>query len=118
MWQHVAPPVAPAPASGAAADALAKLPIKGRAPKTGYARTQYGEGWAIVGNCDMRNVILYRDMTNAVVGEDCKVQSGMLADPYTGKTIEFKRGADTSADVQIDHVVALSDSWQKGAQQL
>jgi len=28
------------------------------------------------------------------------------------------RGQSTSAAVQIDHVVALSDAWQKGAQQL
>ena len=28
----------------------------------------------------------------------------------------FQRGADTSAEVQIDHVVALSDAWQTGAQ--
>ena len=67
----------------------------------------------------MRNYILARDMTNISYVEDaCKVQSGTLADPYTGSTINFARGADTSDDVQIDHVVALSDAWQKGAQQL
>jgi hypothetical protein len=41
-----------------------------------------------------------------------------LADPYTGTTISFVRGSTTSTAVQIDHVVALSDAWQKGAQQL
>jgi hypothetical protein len=46
------------------------------------------------------------------------VQSGILADPYTGTTINFLRGSATSTAVQIDHVVALSDAWQKGAQQL
>ena len=50
--------------------------------------------------------------------KQCVVLSGTLADPYTGKTINFVRGQDTSTAVQIDHVVALSDSWQKGAQQL
>ena len=49
---------------------------------------------------------------------DCVVLTGALPDPYTGRTIAFVRGQDTSADVQIDHVVALSDAWQKGAQQL
>jgi hypothetical protein len=39
-------------------------------------------------------------------------------DPYSGKIIEFISGAETSGAVQIDHVVALSDAWQKGAQQL
>ena len=44
--------------------------------------------------------------------------SGTLSDPYTAAAIDFLRGNDTSAAVQIDHVVALSDAWQKGAQQL
>ena len=30
----------------------------------------------------------------------------------------FVRGPGTSSDIQIDHVVALGDAWQKGAQQL
>ncbi len=57
-------------------------------------------------------------MTNVVVNESCKVMSGMLADPYTGNSITFTRSKDTSAAVQIDHVVALSNAWQTGAQQL
>jgi hypothetical protein len=46
------------------------------------------------------------------------VQAGMFADPYSGHTFRFRRGQDTSDDVQIDHVVALSNAWQTGAQQL
>lgn len=97
---------------------LSTLPVKGRAPKTGYARTQFGDGWATVGNCDTRNIILHRDLKDVVVSSDCKVISGTLDDPYTGKTITFTRGDQTSAAVQIDHVVALSNAWQTGAQQL
>ncbi|NEG95887.1 DUF1524 domain-containing protein [Bifidobacterium sp. SMB2] len=102
---------------------LASLPIKGRAPKTGYARTQFGAAWADVdGNgCDTRNDILNRDMTNVTYKSgthNCVVATGTLADPYTGRTIHFQRGQNTSTAVQIDHVVALSDAWQKGAQQL
>ncbi|WP_142120264.1 GmrSD restriction endonuclease domain-containing protein [Arthrobacter sp. SLBN-122] len=105
-----------------ATELLATLPIKGRAPKTGYDRAQFGQAWADVdrNGCDTRNDILKRDLsgityTNSV---PCKVQTGTLADPYTGKTISFVRGSGTSTAVQIDHVVALSDAWQKGAQQL
>ena len=102
-----------------ARDALAALPTKGRAPKTGYKRSQFGDGWAKAGGCDTRNVILRRDLTNAVLGDDnCKVQAGALSDPYTGQRIAFKRGANSSGAVQIDHVVALSNAWQTGAQQL
>lgn len=102
-----------------ARDALAALPTKGRAPKTGYKRSQFGDGWAKSGGCDTRNVILRRDLANTVLGDDnCKVQAGALSDPYTGQRIAFKRGANSSGAVQIDHVVALSNAWQTGAQQL
>lgn len=119
MWQPVAPARQPlAKASGGAAELLTTIKIKGRAPKTGYERTQFGNGWAETDGCDTRNIILHRDLKNAAVGDGCKVLSGVLQDPYTGKTIDFRRGSDSSGDIQIDHVVALSDAWQKGAQQL
>ncbi|MCT9624721.1 DUF1524 domain-containing protein [Pseudarthrobacter equi] len=105
-----------------ALDLLATLPIKGRAPKTGYDRALFGQAWADVdrNGCDTRNDILKRDLTGVayVNSVPCKVKSGMLADPYTGSNINFVRGSTTSTAVQIDHVVALSDAWQKGAQQL
>lgn len=97
---------------------LDTLQVKGRAPKTGYTRAQFGDGWSKVGNCDTRNIILHRDLKTVVVSGDCKVMSGSLDDPYTGKTILFTRGEQTSDDIQIDHVVALSNAWQTGAQQL
>lgn len=105
---------------GLAIEALGKLAIKGRASKTDYSRDQFGKGWADAGNCDIRNRILGRDMTEVrtVSERDCTVVSGVLNDPYTAQKISFIRGSDTSDDVQIDHVVALSDAWQKGAQQL
>lgn len=102
-------------------DALAeleKVEIKGRAPKTGYSRKQFGDGWGKIDGCSTREVILARDLTDKKVDDKCRVQSGELNDPYTGKTIQFQRGPETSQLVQIDHVVALSDAWQKGAQQL
>lgn len=105
-----------------AIDLLATLPIKGRAPKTGYDRALFGQAWADVdrNGCDTRNDTLKRDLTGIKYTNSvpCKVQSGALADPYTGTSINFLRGAATSSAVQIDHVVALSDAWQKGAQQL
>jgi uncharacterized protein DUF1524 len=104
--------------AGSAVQALNELAVKGRAPKTGYERTQFGDGWATVDGCDTRNIILHRDLKNVAANDKCQVVSGVLDDPYTGETIQFKRGASTSDDVQIDHVVALSDAWQKGAQQL
>jgi hypothetical protein len=93
---------------------------KGRAAKTGYTRSQFGQTWADVdrNGCDTRNDILKRDLTDEVFKEktrDCVVVSGTLLDPFSGEVIEFKRGDTSSMEVQIDHVVALSNAWQTGA---
>lgn len=110
---------AQAPAEGSAQQTLEQLAVKGRAPKTGYTRTQFGAGWTNSGGCDTRNRILARDLKDILYEiNSCVVLSGRLEDPYTGKTISFARGQGTSASVQIDHVVALSDAWQKGGQLL
>lgn len=100
-----------------AVEVLEKLEAKGRAPKTGYERAKFGEGWQVddIG-CSVRNAILKRDLEQAEVDERCRVQKGLLQDPYTGRSIIFTRGQQTSDDVQIDHVVALSNAWQTGAQ--
>lgn len=115
-------PAAPAvAAAGTALEQLATISIKGRAPKTGYSREMFGSAWPDLDGdgCDERNEILARDLTNISFKDGhCVVASGTFADPYTGTTISFTRGTKTSSAVQIDHVVALSDAWQKGAQQL
>ncbi len=105
------------PRSPKAIDELGKLAVKGRSPKTGYSRLEFGEGWAKNNGCDTRNKVLQRDLSDKRLADDgCIVLNGVLEDPYTGKRIEFMRGSITSSAVQIDHVVALSDAWQKGAQ--
>jgi hypothetical protein len=93
---------------------------KGRAAKTGYTRAQFGQTWADVdrNGCDTRNDILKRDLTGQVYKEktrECVVLSGTLIDPFSGETINFVRGNVSSMEVQIDHVVALSNAWQTGA---
>ena len=116
--------VAAEPGSQLAGNILETLPVKGRAPKTGYSRSQFGDGWAErtinVSTCDMRNIILGRDLQDVTYrsATDCTVMKGTLVnDPYTGKTITFERGANSAA-IQIEHIVALSNAWQTGAQQL
>jgi len=126
------PLTVPPPASAdPTADTLARLdtlPVKGRAPKTGYDRDLFGQSWTDDvtvdsgrNGCDTRNDMLRRDLVDVVIrsgSNGCTVLSGVLDDPYTGTVVPFLRGPDTAAEVQIDHVVALSDAWQKGAQQL
>src|SRR5699024_5833992 len=118
----------PDPSPAGARALLSALPVKGRAPKTGYSRDEFGQPWtddvAVDGGhngCDTRNDILRRDLTDKTYragSHGCTVISGVLEDPYTGERIDFTRGRGTSSAVQIDHVVALMDAWQKGAQQL
>lgn len=117
-----APPVTADPLGDIRAE-LDGLEIKGRAPKSGYNRSEFGDAWTddvnVAGGhngCDTRNDMLRRDLLD-VVSNGCVVLSGILNDPYTGTSVDFLRGEGTSALVQIDHMVALSDAWQKGAAQ-
>ncbi|UZN03509.1 HNH endonuclease family protein [Cellulomonas sp. S1-8] len=100
--------------------ALDALVVKGRAPRTGYDRDEFGQAWADVdrNGCDTRNDMLRRDLLDITLKpgtHDCVVLTGTLDDPYTARSIDFERG-ERSSEVQIDHVIALSDAWQKGAQ--
>ena len=100
---------------------LSTIAIKGKSPKTGYDRTRgFGTAWLDVdrNGCDTRNDILARDLLTSVKQGTCRVMSGSFLEPYTGRNVSFLRGNKTSALVQIDHVVALSNAWQTGAQQL
>jgi hypothetical protein len=115
-------PSAPATKPAVTGTALAqaqRVVVKGRAPMTGYSRALFGPAWYDVdGNgCDTRNDVLTRDLVDRTYKNACQVATGVLHDPYTGATIRFRRGVATSSAVQIDHVVALGDAWQKGAQQ-
>ena len=106
-----------------ALDTAKSLPVVELDTKSKYKRVeQFGEAWKDVnGNgCDTRNDILKRDLRDVTTAgrNNCRVTSGVFDDPYTGKTIHFKYGKDTSSEVQIDHVVALHDAWMTGAQKL
>ena len=111
--------LSPSNTQAAPIDALAalnNLEVKGRAPKTGYARSQFLH-WSDPdrNGCDARNDTLKRDLTNITykVGtRECKVIAGQLLDPFSGKVITF---STTKVVIDIDHVVALSNAWQTGA---
>ena len=95
---------------------LNSLEVKGRAAKTGYARSQFPH-WSDPdrNGCDARNDTLKRDLTEGIYKagtRDCKVISGLLLDPFSGKVITF---SSTKSNIDIDHVVALSNAWQTGA---
>lgn len=89
----------------------------------GYSRTlfAYQEIDSDGDGCTIRDDILTRDLHHPNFAlpssgkPTCTVTSGTLADPYTGRTISFRRGCSTSSRVQIDHVVALHNAWESGA---
>jgi hypothetical protein len=142
VWLHFQnrpepPPAAPPPsASQSQASAvnptydtararLARLPVKGWDRNTDFSRYRFGQAWSDDVNvefghngCNTRDDILRRDLADLIVRRGtCYAQTGVLHDPYTGKTIAFTRGPATSEAVQIDHLVSLSDAWYKGARE-
>jgi hypothetical protein len=111
------------PRFDAARAQLAALTIKSWDRAQDFKRYRFGQAWSDDVNvefghngCNTRDDILRRDLANLVVRPGtCFAQSGTLRDPYTGTTIDFVRGPDTSDSVEIDHVVSLADAWYKGA---
>lgn len=95
---------------------LAKLPVR-PAREGGYQRTRdFGPAWSVDvdrNGCGARDDVLRRDLTEVQLRGRCTVVAGVLADPYTGRTVTFAK-ADADA-VQIDHVVPLAAAWSLGA---
>lgn len=88
-------------------------------PPEKYNRVeQFGPAWKDVDHngCDTRNDILARDLIVRGMRNSCVVIAGQLADPYSGKWIDFRK--KDASKVQIDHVVALENAWQSGAYNL
>ena len=99
-----------------AVDVLEELDVKGRAPKTGYTREEFYTGWPTVDGCSLRQRIIKREFGDTAVLDGCDVLAGEFDEPYTGEHLKFENRSEIAKGVQIDHVVALSDAWQKGAQ--
>ncbi len=98
-----------------AATILEKLEVKGRSPKTGYSREEFYTNWPTVDGCNLRQKIIRREFGDSAKLDGCNVISGEYDEPYTGEHKIFSERSQISTGVQIDHVVALSDAWQKGA---
>lgn len=98
-----------------AVEILEKLEVKGRAPKAGYSREEFYSGWPSVEGCSLRQRIIKRELGDTAVLDGCNVVAGEFDEPYTGEHRMFTDKSQLSK-IQIDHVVALSDAWQKGAQ--
>lgn len=119
----VAPAAPLNPDYDAARAMLDALPVKGWDREQDFKRYRFGERWSDDvdvefghNGCNTRDDILRRDLALVELRRGtCLVQRGVLHDPYTGNTVEFVRGPQTSEAVQIDHLVSLADAWYKGA---
>lgn len=106
------------PTAPLATAVLEKIEVKGRAPKTGYSRDQFYDTWPSEKGCNLRQRILKRDFgeSTKLADDNCTVIGGKFVEPYTGEEMTFTDKTQISKGLQIDHIVALSDAWQKGAQ--
>ena len=64
-----------------ATEVLTKLEVKGRAPKTGYARDEFYGGWPTVEGCNLRQKILKREFGESTVLDGCNVIAGEFDEP-------------------------------------
>lgn len=111
--------------NGSALQTLNTLETAPLGPAAGYNRVKdFGPAWPGIlgktGGCDTRDMILKRDMTDITVkpNDQCDVTKGVIFDPYTGRLEQFTRGYKTSAEIQIDHEVALENAYRSGAMKL
>lgn len=108
------PPAPTLDTSDEAAAVLEQLDVKGRAPKTGYDRALFPHWRDTDGNgCDADDDTVER-YASREMADRCRESAAVMVDPYTGS--ELRWGARRAGVVEIDHVVSLSDAWQKGAQ--
>ncbi|WP_229053449.1 HNH endonuclease family protein [Aeromicrobium sp. Leaf350] len=97
-------------ATSTARDVVASLP-GAPAETQGYDRELF-QHWidADSDGCDTRSEVLQAESAVAVTfGNGCTVATGQWTSPYDGATWT------QASQVQIDHVVALSEAWKSGA---
>ncbi|KAL7415237.1 hypothetical protein BDY24DRAFT_433716 [Mrakia frigida] len=101
---------APAPVSVASAKTLlAGLTVKAEANSATYNRDLFPHWITQSGACNTRETALKRDGTGVVVSSACAATSGTWVSPYDGATWT------AASDVDIDHMVPLSEAWASGA---
>ncbi|KAA8570627.1 hypothetical protein MFRU_063g00120 [Monilinia fructicola] len=108
---HATPVPAPTgiPSTSVANTQLAALTVAAAGSQDGYSRDLFPHWITISGACNTRETVLKRDGTNVVVNSACAATSGTWVSPYDGATWT------AASDVDIDHLVPLSNAWKAGA---
>ncbi|MET8758199.1 HNH endonuclease family protein [Lentzea sp. NPDC004782] len=88
---------------------LAALTVKDEGSSAGYSRDLFPHWITYSGTCNTREYVLWRDGTNVVRDSSCAAVSGSWYSPYDGATWT------AASDVDIDHIVPLSEAWKSGA---
>ncbi|MEV0599537.1 HNH endonuclease family protein [Streptomyces sp. NPDC050315] len=104
---QAAPPTPPDAAT--ARTYLAEIKEAAEGPQDGYSRDKFPH-WSDQGDsCNTREVVLKRDGKDVETDGSCAATSGSWTSPYDGATWT------QSSDVDIDHMVPLSEAWKSGA---
>ena len=97
------------PSTAEAKSALASLTVAAQGSQDGYSRDLFPHWITISGACNTRETVLKRDGTGVVTDSACASTSGTWLSPYDGATWT------AASDVDIDHMVPLSNAWKSGA---
>ncbi|KAF9894776.1 hypothetical protein FE257_004397 [Aspergillus nanangensis] len=96
------------PSASQAESQLAGLTVAAQGSGDDYDRDLFPH-WISQGNsCDTRDSVLKRDGTDIEEGSSCTI-TGKWFSPYDGETWT------QASDVDIDHIVPLSNAWKSGA---
>lgn len=88
---------------------LAELVVEDEYAADPYDRDLFPHWSSHPESCSTRELVLQRDGAGVTVGEDCYPDTGSWYSVYDAVWVE------APADVQIDHIVALSEAWYSGA---
>ncbi|MGW1836335.1 HNH endonuclease family protein [Streptomyces sp. BBFR2] len=100
----------PSPPSAATARTyLAEIKEQPEGSSDGYSRDKFPHWITQEGACNTREVVLKRDGTDVKTDDKCAAVSGTWVSPYDDAKWT------QSSDLDIDHVVPLSEAWKSGA---
>lgn len=97
---------------------LTTLRVANDATMSGYSRALFPHwrdastwGWPTAPNnaCNSRNAALARDGAGVKMSSTCTRLTGTWVDPYSAKKF------NSSADIDIDHIVPLAEAYRTGA---
>ncbi|KAJ5642001.1 hypothetical protein N7490_006001 [Penicillium lividum] len=97
------------PTASTAQDELSGLTVAPQGSQDGYSRAKFPHWITQSGTCDTREVVLKRDGVDVVQSSSCAATSGTWYSPYDGATWT------AASDLDIDHLVPLSNAWKSGA---